>query len=206
MGHRHWGYAVLGLTAGLMLMTTEAAQAGRFMATGGRTTQPIGHYDFCKQMAAECSQKSRSTARLPMTRELMRKLASVNVKANAKILPRTDMQIWGREEVWSYPVMRDGVLVGDCEDYVMTKRRMLMDAGIEPANLLITVVLQPNGDGHAVLTVRTTGGDYILDNLNNRVLHWQRTPYTYLKRQSERHSGVWLSVNDGRADAVAGIR
>jgi predicted transglutaminase-like cysteine proteinase len=118
------------------------------------------------------------------------------------VTPRTDLEIWGREEVWSYPTNS----IGDCEDYVLEKRRLLMKAGIPAGNLLITVVRQPNGDGHAVLTVNTDRGDYVLDNLDGRVLVWTATPYTYLKRQSSKNSGAWVSINDGRAVAVGSVR
>jgi predicted transglutaminase-like cysteine proteinase len=107
------------------------------------------------------------------------------------------MEIWGQEEIWSYPTK-----VGDCEDYALEKRRQLMELGVPAGSLLITVVRQPNGDGHAVLTVRTSLGDFVLDNLEPRVLAWTETEYTYLKRQSERNSGVWVAVNDSR-EAVA---
>ena len=112
------------------------------------------------------------------------------------------MEMWGKEEVWSYPDSG----YGDCEDYVLEKRRRLMQAGVPAGDLLVTVVRQPNGDGHAVLTVRTGMGEFILDNLEPRVLSWTETPYTYLKRQSQTNSGVWVTINDGRADAVASVR
>lgn len=198
MGQRYWRYAALGM---VMVAFPAAAHAGQPMATTGKTTQPIGHYEFCRQLPSECRQTSKSFERLPLTRELVRRLVTVNNIVNTTVEPKTDMEMWGQNEVWSYPVS-----AGDCEDYVLAKRRMLMQAGIQPANLLITVVRQTSGEGHAVLTVRTTGGDFILDNLERRVLTWERTPYTYLKRQSERNSGVWLSINDGRADAVASVR
>ena len=76
---------------------------------------------------------------------------------------------------------------------------MLMERGWPPSSLLITVVLQPNGEGHAVLTVRTSKGDYILDNLESKIKRWDETPYTYLKRQSESHSGRWKDILDNRA-------
>jgi len=38
------------------------------------------------------------------------------------------------------------------------------------------------------------------------VLSWTDTDYTYLKRQSDQNSGVWVTINDGRADAVASVR
>ena len=63
----------------------------------------------------------------------------------------TDIEHWGVVERWNYP--DDGY--GDCEDYVLLKRRMLMQAGWPREALLITVVRDKKGDGHAVLTVKT---------------------------------------------------
>ncbi len=180
---------------------TAYAGAG-FMHTGGRTTQPVGHYEFCQDLPQECRQKTRSQAPTELTRSLWAKIVAVNNAVNTSVTPRTDMEIWGKEEVWSYPA--NGF--GDCEDYVLEKRRQLMKAGMPAGDLLITVVRQPNGDGHAVLTVRTSLGEFILDNLEPKVLAWANTDYTYLKRQSQTNSGVWVTINDGRADAVASVR
>ncbi|MCO5066002.1 MAG: transglutaminase-like cysteine peptidase [Rhizobiaceae bacterium] len=171
------------------------------MSTGARTTQPIGHYEFCKRLPGECRPNGHLAQPARMTRDLMQRLNAVNYAVNAAVSPKTDMEVWGKDEVWSYP---DGV--GDCEDYVLEKRRILISAGLSPSNALITVVRQPNGEGHAVLTVRTTAGDYILDNLEPGIHRWDETAYTYLKRQSEKNSGQWLSITDGRADAVASVR
>jgi predicted transglutaminase-like cysteine proteinase len=186
--------AALGLTAG-----TALAAPG--MVTGGGTTQPIGHYEFCQRYHRECAQRTAATAPVELTRQLWSELITVNNRVNQRVEPRTDMEMWGRQEVWSYPDA-----VGDCEDYVIEKRRELMAAGLPAGSLLITVVRQPNGDGHAVLTVRTSAGDYILDNLEGRVLAWQDTEYTYLKRQSDNNSGSWVSINDGRAVAVGSVK
>ena len=180
-----------------------AAYAGAsFMHTGGRTTQPVGHYDFCQLLPQECKQITRKQAPVELTRKLWATIVDINNAVNVKVSPRTDMEMWGKEEVWSYPDSG----FGDCEDYVLEKRRELMKAGVPAGSLLITVVRQPNGDGHAVLTVRTSLGEFILDNLEPKVLAWDATDYTYLKRQSEQNSGVWVTINDGRADAVASVR
>ena len=96
-----------------------------------------------------------------------------------------DFDIYGKDEVWAYPRG-----AGDCEDYVLEKRRDLMRKGISLADLLITVVRKPDGEGHAVLTVRTDEGDYVLDNLNDAVKPWEETGYRYLKRQSTTHTGT----------------
>jgi predicted transglutaminase-like cysteine proteinase len=47
-------------------------------------------------------------------------------------------------------------------------------------------------------------GDYILDNLEPRILVWTDTDYRYLKRQSETNSGQWVSIRDDRDITVVG--
>ena len=87
---------------------------------------------------------------------------------------------------------------GDCEDYVLLKRQTLMRRGWPASALLVTVVRRKNGDGHAVLTVRTNRGDFILDNLKDKIEPWNKTEYTYLKRVSAAHSGIWEDILDTR--------
>ena len=65
-----------------------------------------------------------------------RDLADVNNWVNNAVKPITDLDHWGVVEKWSYP--DDGY--GDCEDYVLLKRRMLIEAGWPREALLITVV------------------------------------------------------------------
>lgn len=171
------------------------------MHTGGRTTQPVGHYEFCRHEPAECRQTTPKQPPVQLTRKLWAAMVDVNNSVNTMITPETDREIWGKEEVWSYPDR-----VGDCEDYVLEKRRELMQRGVPAGNLLITVVRQPNGDGHAVLTVHTSNGDYILDNLEPRILAWQDTDYTFLKRQSVRNSGTWVAIDDDRNVLVGSLK
>lgn len=196
---------------GWLLVLAATLQAGAIgsalaapvaMQTSGRTTQPVGHYELCKRSPIECNEKTASKAPVELTRTLWKAMIAINDEVNTTVAPRTDMEMWGQEEYWSYP--DNGA--GDCEDYVLEKRRRLMQLGVPAGSLLITVVRQPNGEGHAVLTVRTSLGEYILDNLDTRILAWNETEYTYLKRQSERNSGVWIGIDDGRADAVASVR
>ena len=56
-------------------------------------------------------------------------LVEINARINTVIAPRTDYEMWGREEIWSYPVK-----YGDCEDYALLKRHELMKAGFQPGN------------------------------------------------------------------------
>ena len=170
-----------------------ALASGAHMKTVGRTSQPIGHHIYCKQYSSDCNIRSSSTKAPQLTRSRWNELVEVNNFSNRTVTPVTDLEYYNTEEHWTYPKS-----FGDCEDYVLMKRYMLMQRGWPASALLITVVRQPNGDGHAVLTVRTDRADYILDNLENRILRWDQTEYTYLKRQSERHSGHWADISDPR--------
>ncbi|QND53089.1 transglutaminase-like cysteine peptidase [Phyllobacterium sp. 628] len=188
-----------------LLLMAMAAQAGpalstTVMKTDGRTSQPIGHYDFCQTYQDECRIRSISDTPVTLTSKVWAQMVEVNTKVNTDIKPETDMEIWGKAEVWSYPTT-----VGDCEDYVLLKRKILMERGIPVNSLLITVVRQMNGEGHAVLTVRTDRGDYILDNLEARIKPWNDTRYDYLKRQSTHNTGAWVSITDDRQVLVGSI-
>ncbi|MDO9415337.1 transglutaminase-like cysteine peptidase [Pararhizobium sp.] len=187
---------------GFALTALTASNAWAFpanMAISGSTNPPIGHYDFCKTYSSECRDNGGDAGPAVLTRESWKTILNVNYTVNEQITPLTDKEIYGVEEQWAYPRT-----VGDCEDYVLLKRRMLMKAGFSPSDLLITVVLQPNGDGHAILTVRTDRGDFVLDNMRNKVLLWSETEYRFLKRQSAENSGLWVKIQDGRATTAVG--
>ena len=62
---------------------------------------------------------------------------------------------------------------------------MLIESGWPREALLITVVRDKKGDGHAVLTVKTDKGEFILDNQNEDILPWSETGYRFVKRQSQ---------------------
>ena len=143
-------------------VNTAASAAPTNLVAAGNTNPPIGHFEFCKTYPNECTALGRDSGPMELTRKRWATMLEINTRVNQSIRPDTDLNIYGVEELWSYPRS-----VGDCEDYVLLKRHMLMEKGFSPKDLLITVVLQPNGDGHAVLTVRTDYGDYILDNILN---------------------------------------
>lgn len=192
-------YSCKTLSAGMALIgLTLSALAAPSMEVGGLTSQPIGHYEFCKLNPAECLVKSGALAPYHLTKDNWRMVFKVNRAVNGRIRPATDLDIYRKDEVWAYPIR-----YGDCEDYVLLKRRALIDKGVEPGNLLITVVRKPDGEGHAVLTLRTDRGDFIFDNLNEEVLSWEATEYRYLKRQSSQHSGRWVTI-ESRQDILVG--
>ena len=179
---------------------SEQLSSDPFMAKAGFTTRPIGHHEFCKRNRSECRVKSRKAPRVHLTNARWAQLINVNETVNRRVTPMTDFEIFGREEVWVYPTD-----IGDCEDFVLLKRRELIKKGWPVGALLITVVRQTNGEGHAVLSVLTDRGDLILDNLDSQVKVWSETEYHYVKRQSEVDSGRWVAVDDARTSSVGSL-
>ena len=170
------------------------------MITGSLTSQPIGHYELCKRLPAECSIRSRVLTPLTMSDELLQRLGQLTISINEAVKPKSDLELYGQEEYWTYPVD-----AGDCEDYALAKRKTLLQEGVSASNLLLTVLRRPNGEGHAVLTVRTDVGDIVLDNLTDTVLNWDETGYIYLKRQAIDHTGRWVSIRDGDTPLVSSV-
>ncbi len=187
--------------AGAFFAGTASAQASAAMVVASETTQPIGHYELCQRLPSECRALRSNVAEIRLTQSSWSRIIEVNAAVNSMIKPVTDQDLWGKEEVWSYPTN-----TGDCEDYVLLKRKLLMKAGIAENNLLITVVRQRDGSGHAVLTVVTDRGDFVLDNLSGEVRLWNETSYVFLKRQAATHSGRWVGIEDNNNPSVAALK
>ena len=157
------------------------------------TSIPVGHAEFCQARPAECTPHQYLVGAVNLSEALWQQLLAVNATFNQQIVPVTDADLYQVEEFWTYP---NGY--GDCEDYVLAKRRALVEAGWPASTLLITVVKQANGEGHAVLLVRTDRGDLVLDNQVGTVDLWSNTPYKFVKRQSQADAGAWVDMFDDR--------
>jgi predicted transglutaminase-like cysteine proteinase len=150
------------------------------MVVHGSAEPPVGYSEFCNRHPADCRPQGGSASPVAMTTPKWRELHSVNRQVNQLIKPMSDLDQYHTIEYWTYPDSGKG----DCEDYVLLKQRRLMELGWPESDLLITVVRDENNEGHAVLSVRTTDGDFVLDNKHSRIARWNATPYTYIKRQS----------------------
>jgi predicted transglutaminase-like cysteine proteinase len=171
----------------------------RFAAAGAKTLPPVGFVDFCARNPADCRQAGRSAKRVPMSGERWRLVYQLNSYVNGRIRPVSDTELYGEEEFWAYPAG-----AGDCEDYVLMKKRYLEKLGFARSALLITVVLDERNEGHAVLTLRTGEGDYVLDNRRNEIRRWSDLDYVFLKRQSERDPRQWVSLGgEGLVEVAA---
>ncbi len=191
----------------MLAATAGAAAAGERIAYGGPATSqgraayapvgdvtrsPIGWVEFCIRYKPECQTRQSAPRDIVLTPKAWSDMVKVNNWANENIKPVTDLEHWGVVEQWDYP--DDGY--GDCEDYVLLKRRMLVQAGWPREALLITVVRDKKGDGHSVLTVKTDRGEFILDNQEPQILAWNKTGYRFVKRQSQSDPNLWVALGE----------
>lgn len=188
----------VALTAVATIVCAGTAQAQKpllYVSVGDTSRPPIGWVQFCETRPWECRVERMEPRDIQYTQAAKRELERVNRFVNERIKPLTDQDHYGVVERWTYP--EDGY--GDCEDYVLLKRRMLMQLGWPRSALLITVVRDRKGEGHSVLTVRTDRGEFILDNQVEDVLPWAETGYRYIKRQAQHDPNIWVSLGDDRA-------
>jgi len=178
---------------GLAASTAFAAsERPLFISIGEETRPPIGWFQFCNDYAPECNATPMPPRDVLLSSKAWSDLVQVNKWVNDTIKPMTDMDHWGVVEQWNYP--DDGY--GDCEDYVLLKRKMLLKAGWPRSALLITVVRDKKNEGHAVLTVKTDKGEFVLDNQNESIVLWSESGYRFVKRQSQANPNAWVSLGD----------
>ena len=162
------------------------------ISVGEQTLTPWGWADFCNRNAGECDANALPAEDLELTARSWNSIRRVNALVNAMIQPQSDMDHWNALDRWDIPT--DGR--GDCEDYVLLTRKLLMAEGFPRQSLLVTVVKDENGEGHAILTVKTDRGDFILDNMRDEVKAWSQLPYRFVKRQSQTDPNVWEQIGE----------
>jgi predicted transglutaminase-like cysteine proteinase len=180
--------------AALPAATTPAEAAGQTRAVQG-------WLKLCAPAPQECAVDLDEPHTITLTRQAWQSIVSINAKVNATIKPLTDDDHWGIADVWNLPT--DGY--GDCEDYQLLKRKLLVGAGLPRRALRMTVVIDEKGEGHAVLMARTDRGDLILDNKAPSVLPWHQTGYIYVKREGQ-DGLAWTSLGGAMSPTTTANR
>jgi predicted transglutaminase-like cysteine proteinase len=189
-----------GQASGLSKGSLYKPESSTFASEYGSTLPPVGYVRYCMENAKVCQPNNAESNLLALTPDRWRMLIQVNKMVNSKIQPVSDLDQYGELERWSLPVDK-----GDCEDYVLLKQQYLESLGFAPGDLLITVVLDETGAGHAVLTVSTQNGDFVLDNRRNDVLRWNETGYNFLKRQSQENPRHWVALREQKTKLTGEI-
>ena len=155
----------------------------------GQARPVLAWTKLCERLPAECEVDTTEPATIALTAKAWQAIVSVNRRVNTTVRPLTDNDHWGVPDSWDFPT--DGA--GDCEDYQLQKRKLLVEAGLPRRAMRMTVVIDEKREGHAVMMVRTNRGDFILDNKTNAVLPWHETGYVYVKREGQ-DGPVWVSL------------
>jgi len=163
------------------------------MKIGGKAFAPPAFASFCTREPKLCSTKGGAKT-VALRPDKASELQQVNRAVNARIRERSDIANVGKDDDWRVPAG-----YGDCEDFAILKKRELLKRGW-PASALLLTVARYHGAGHTVLTVRTSEGDLVLDNMTNSVRDWSRTPYDYFARQSQSNGSRWERI--GGAEAI----
>lgn len=181
------------------LAAVPAMNINNFSQSGSIAKPPIGWTQLCASLPQECEGRAdmvtfaQQQQMIPLTRDNWATLNRINALVNDTIEQVSDLDHYGVLEWWAFP--EDGK--GDCEDLQLLKRKLLMEAGMPRQTLLMTVVRDTHGEGHAVLMVRTDRGDMVLDSRTSTIKPWQKTSYKFIKRQSHDDQNVWVYFGDG---------
>jgi predicted transglutaminase-like cysteine proteinase len=154
----------------------------------GDINPPSGFVDFCKRHSADCT-STPSVSEFVPTEGQFKKLNFIQHAVNSTIYPSSDKELYGVTEYWEYPVN-----AGDCEDYALRKKQLLIATGFPRNTLRLTVVLDETGAGHAVLSVLTKNMDLVLDNRRDDVVIWSETKYRFLRREATGANTRWESL------------
>ncbi|WP_117196269.1 transglutaminase-like cysteine peptidase [Rhizobium terrae] len=170
---------------GGMARSLRMAPASQYISASRNTLAPFAFIRFCRDNMQDC-EAGQGQAVVEMDQDHRRELAAINFSVNRAIKPTYDGP---NTDTWEADVAS-----GDCEDFALTKRRKLIAAGWPSKSLRMAVVKTAQGEGHAVLVVKTSQGDLVLDNRTNMIRPWNRTDLTWLKIQSEDNPKLWLEI------------
>ena len=196
-----FGLLALATAGGAHAQTVALLPNARPIENIGVARPVLGWVKFCERQPDECRVDPSEPALVTLTPQVWRAIVLANRRVNARIKPKTDKEHWGVVDSWDIP--EDGY--GDCEDYQLLKRRILAEQGLSRRAMRMTVVIDEQGEGHAVLMVRTDRGDFILDNKTNTVLSWRNTGYAYIKREGQ-DGGRWVSLDGGASPVTTANR
>jgi predicted transglutaminase-like cysteine proteinase len=151
---------------------------------------PAGFVSFCTRFPDQCTAPPNAPTTVVLGAAQWQVLEQVNEDVNHAISPMDDQKHYGRAEYWTIPA--DGY--GDCEDYALTKRKELMAAGFPAPSLRVALVVTWRNERHAVLTVASDRGDFVLDNLTGEIVSWDKAGYKWVERQDPTRAWGWVAL------------
>ena len=155
------------------------------------TLPPMAFTQFCLKYTNECRPQRMlfRGGRLKATDQRLAELDRINRTVNSSILPERNKEGLAGEKWLLGPVL------GDCNDYAVTKRHQLTADGWPARAVLLSEVVTASGEHHLVVVVRTSDGDLVLDNLTDRIMPWFHKPYQWVRIQTPENPNYWASIS-----------
>lgn len=141
------------------------------LATGATRPGPAGWLNRCMARPEAC-RAAADAAVVPADPATLKLIDRAQRETQSRIVPEREPP--GRD-LWLVGPQR-----GDCEDFALTKQALLLAAGLPRNAVRLATVELPSGEAHAVLTVETTRGTLVLDNLEAEVVPMSRLRYRWL--------------------------
>lgn len=179
--------ALAAAAALLVASSASAFQYPKYLKYTQPAKAPIAARNLCGTYAWACSSSAGSGVVSPQHYKAVKE---VNRLVNRQVREVSDYRQFQTGDYWTLPTSRGG----DCEDFALLKKQELIKRGLPAQSLLIATVLDKSNQGHAVLVVRTTQGDLILDNLTGQIRSWSQTGYTFLRMQNPDAPNRWVSL------------
>lgn len=159
---------------------------------------PPGYAQFCGRHPELCQLPNGAQAQeqsvVALTPDVQKQLGQVNLRINRSV--RAVAQVGGI----GYWEPAD---TGDCKTYSVRKMQALLEAGLPRQAMHIAILRTPQAEGHAVLTVDTDRGTYVLDNLSDVIRPWEQLPYTFWSREGA--PGQWRIPPLDRSGRIVSI-
>lgn len=155
-------------------------------------TDAVPAADMASDVAAVIAPAKPADFAVAMDKATWKQVQTLNRDVNRRIRHQSDLKTYGSADRWTVPTAAGAR--GDCEDYVLAKRRALVAAGV-PANALsIALVRTRWGEEHAVLLLATHEGEFVLDNLSPWISRWDQVDYEWRQRQAPGRTFDWVSM------------
>jgi len=152
---------------------------------GPPTLAPFAFIEACNRYRQACRRKT-GQSRVALTEGLEQIVFAINERVNHDIVLSREPK--GRDD-WKIDPPK-----GDCDDFAMTKRKLLMDQGIPPRAISLATGLTPEGVGHVVVVLRTKTGDLVLDNGDDWLKMPSETALQWQRIESEDNPRLWRKL------------
>jgi predicted transglutaminase-like cysteine proteinase len=114
----------------------------------------------------------------------------INSDVNSQVQYKSDLENYSKPEFWV-----EAGTFGDCEDYALRKRQVLLNSGFARKDLHLACCWVETTEGyHCILLCNTDQGWFVLDNRYAWPMPPKLLPYTWDKALDE-VDGKWYKLS-----------